>query len=172
MAADVPSPTIKVSRRPDNPPVKIADMSPSELTAGGGISTKQRLGIGALAPTNPGTGPPPPPKQRPLPESRPSALIGLKIKKKIPSLSNTTDVNSGVYIPHEPSHGSAHAASVHSPHPTSNMSLNITNMTPSTSVPVSAPIFHRPPIPNGTMYVFLLNSMVYITILLLLVPLL
>lgn len=133
-----------ILQRPD-PPTK----SSSEFTAGGsGISIKQRLGIGALAPTNPKTGPFLPPKQKikPPQRSHPPSWAGLKIKKT-PSSSISTDVNpSG----HEPSLEPVYDSSMHSPHPTYDVSPNI-----STSASVSAPNLYRD-IPNETMYVFII----------------
>lgn len=170
VAANAPSSAIKVSRHLNNPHTRIAEISPSEFITGGGISIKQRLGIGALAPTNPRTGPPPPSKQasKPLSISHPSALASLKIKKMTPSLSITTDINpaSGTHTWREPP-GSAYDASMHSPQITANVSPNTANLMPSTPVPVSTPTFHRPSIPHGTMYVFLFNLIVYFTFLLL-----
>ena len=171
VAANAPSSAIKVSRHLNNPHTRIAEISPSEFTTGGGISIKQRLGIGALAPTNPKTGPPPPSKQasKPLPISHPSALTSLKIKKMTPSLSITTDVNpaSGTHTWPE-SLGSAYDASMHSPQITANVSPNTTNLMPSTPVvPIFTQTFHRPTIPHGTMYVFLFNLIVYFPFLLL-----
>lgn len=144
MAASAPSTSvIKVSQRPDNPHAKLVGTPSLEHTTGGGISIKQRLGIGALAPTNPKTGPPPVVKFAP-PRPRPSALANLKINKKTPSLDLTS-----------PSLGSPYDAPMYSPHSTSNLSPNTTNLTPSTSAPVSTANFPRPPAPFGTMYVLL-----------------
>ncbi|KAF8973779.1 hypothetical protein BDZ97DRAFT_1776820 [Flammula alnicola] len=87
-------PSIKIMRRSNNPQAKIADMAPSEIPSSSGISTKQRLAQGALAPTlpkqMPATIPKPPPK--PLPTRTPStSLMGLSFKKKsIPPLAMPT----------------------------------------------------------------------------------
>jgi hypothetical protein len=126
--------TLNVSQRPD-PPTK---------SGGGGISIKQRLGVGALAPTNPKIGPPPPKQAlKPLPKSHPPSWAGLKIKKT--SLSISTDVN-----PASGHEESAYGSSMHSPHPTSNVSPNITHLTLNTSVPVSTPSYYQHLIPNET----------------------
>jgi hypothetical protein len=146
-AANMSSTAKSILQRSD-PPTK----SPSEFTAGGsGISIKQRLGIGALAPTNPKAGPPPPPKQaiKPPQRSHPPLWAGLKIKKT-PSSSISTDVNPSGY---EPSLEPVYDSSMHSPpHPTYDVSPNI-----STSASVSAPNLYRH-IPNETMYVFIISS--------------
>ena len=149
-------PTTTASNVPSTSTAKSLSQQPnlhaqfrSEPTSGGGISIKQRLGIGALAPTNPKTGlplPMRPPMSKPLPPS----LAGVKIKKT-PSLSISTNANpSNPASGHEPP---LRSASMHSPHPTSNMSPNIPNLTPSTSAPVFTPNFYRHVTPNETMYV-------------------
>lgn len=128
---------MNVSQWPD-PPIN------SSSAGSGGISVKQRLGVGALAPTNPKTGLPPIQVIKPLPKSHPS-WAGLKIKKITP-LPISTDVNpaSG----REPSLGSAYDSSMHSADPTSKVSPNITHLTLSTSVP---PNFYQHVTPNETM---------------------
>ena len=132
-AAHVPSTAMNFPQQP-NPH---AQYHSEPTSGGGGISIKQRLGIGALAPTNPKTGALPLSMRPPMPKPLPPSFAGLKIKK-IPSLSISTNANpaSG----HEPPLGSA---SIHSPHPTTNMSPNIPNLTPSTSAPVFTPNFYR-----------------------------
>ena len=139
---NVPSTSINISQQPNS----LAQSRSEPTSGGGGISIKQRLGIGALAPTNPKTGLPlvmRPPMSKPLPPS----LAGLKIKKT-PSLSISTSANPA----HEPP---LRSASMLSPHPTPNMSPNIPNLTPSTSAPVFTPNFYRHVTPNETMYVFI-----------------
>jgi hypothetical protein len=146
-AANVPSTAKKFSQQP-NP---LAQSRSEPTSAGGGISIKQRLGIGALAHTNPKTGPSLPlPMRPPMSKPLPPSLAGIKIKKKTPSLSISTNANpaSG----HEQSLRSA-SMTMHSPHPTSNMSPNIPNLTPRTSAPVFTPNFYRHVTPNETMCV-------------------
>ena len=133
MAANVPSTDVDFSQQPD-PHAQYR----SEPTSGGDrISIKQRLGIGALAPTNPKTGPLPLPMRPSMSKPLPPLLAGLKIKKT-PSLSISTNAN-----PASGNEPPLRSASMHSPHPSYNMSPNITNLTPSTSAPVFTPNFYR-----------------------------
>ena len=133
-----PVPTTTTSNMPSTGKIFSQQLNPP---SGSGISIKQRLGLGALAPTNPKTGPFPLPT-RPMSKPLPPSLAGIKIKKKNPSLSISTNANpaSG----HEPSLISA-SMTMHSPHPISNMSPNIPN-----STPVFTPNFYRHVTPNET----------------------
>lgn len=144
-AANVPSATIDFSQQPDS---RLSEPT----SGGGGISIKQRLGKGALAPINPKTGGAIPLSMRPplpKPHSQPSSLAGLKMNKISLSINTNADPASR----HEPSFRSA---SLHSPHPTSNVSPNISNLTPNTSAPVFTPNFYRHVTPNETMCVFII----------------
>lgn len=68
-------------------------MSPKSIPTSSGLSTKQRIAQGALAPTNPKTGPLPLPKLS-VPGKPNSGLMALSFKKK-PSLSNASGSGSG-----------------------------------------------------------------------------
>ncbi|KAF8078396.1 hypothetical protein FPV67DRAFT_1557732 [Lyophyllum atratum] len=64
-AKSTPTITASIPRRQPNPHARIAEMVPENIASGSGISTKQRLAQGALAPTRPKSIPLPAPKQRP-----------------------------------------------------------------------------------------------------------
>ncbi|KAF9480026.1 hypothetical protein BDN70DRAFT_920799 [Pholiota conissans] len=72
----------KQVRRTTNPQGKIAIMAPSEIPTAGGISTKQRLAQGALAPTAPKEIMAQPTKTQPKAPILKSTYSGLNFKKK------------------------------------------------------------------------------------------
>lgn len=75
----------KLPRRAPNGHVKIAEMPSRNIASGSGISTKQRLAQGALAPTRPNEVPLPSQKERPqVPpiKTSSSSLMNLSFKKK------------------------------------------------------------------------------------------
>ncbi|GLB33577.1 hypothetical protein LshimejAT787_0104610 [Lyophyllum shimeji] len=85
-----PSPTVPASIpwRPSNPHAKLVVMESENIASGSGISTKQRLAQGALAPTRPNAIPLPAPKQKvPPPPLRINSggMMNLSFKKKPPA---------------------------------------------------------------------------------------
>ncbi|RDB28456.1 hypothetical protein Hypma_015299 [Hypsizygus marmoreus] len=88
------TPTIppKIPRLPTNPHARIAGMPPQAIPSSSGISTKQRLAQGALAPTHPKSLPLPVPRERPQPPAQRPHLppvktgpIPLNLKKNLPT---------------------------------------------------------------------------------------
>ncbi|KAF9455559.1 hypothetical protein BDZ94DRAFT_1277929, partial [Collybia nuda] len=88
----------KIPRRLTNPHVKLSGMAPEAIASGGGISTKQRLAQGALAPTLPKAIAPPTAATRgrpTLPYLKTSSLMPhLTFKKNRPALSADASGNS------------------------------------------------------------------------------
>ncbi|KAF8167891.1 hypothetical protein B0H34DRAFT_683559 [Crassisporium funariophilum] len=137
----IPLPPIKISRRPTNPHARIADTPTSAIAAGGGISTKQRLAQGALAPTLPKEVPAQVSKaaHRPLPQKAASSstLQQLSFKKK-PSLSISIGPTSQqtlrptAILPNnnEPSLATLNSNPPQSPHPQSSTRSNATSPIP------------------------------------------
>ena len=146
--------------RQSNPHVKIANMSSGVTSTASGISTKQRLAQGALAPTAPKeVGKVPPKPKPPLPTRKPSTnLNNLSFKKnKAPSLtipSTTVDqtdtfpstfrspINEATFAP-------LNSPSLQSPHPTSPMVSFAEPMSTSTTtvpaLPAGSSILRRRP---------------------------
>ncbi|CAA7266639.1 unnamed protein product [Cyclocybe aegerita] len=124
--------SIKIPRRPNNPHAKIADMPVSAIPSGSGISTKQRLAQGALAPTIPKEVPsaplkPPLPKSAPKPlptRTNTSSFSGLSFKKKpiavtIPETTNHPPSLTPISAFKSPSIPLANSPPLHSPEPVS-----------------------------------------------------
>ncbi|KAJ3502486.1 hypothetical protein NLJ89_g8864 [Agrocybe chaxingu] len=124
--------SIKIPRRPNNPHAKIADMPASAVPSGSGISTKQRLAQGALAPTIPKEVPsaplkPPPPRSTPKPlptRTNTSSFSGLSFKKKpiavtIPESANHPPILTSTSAFKSPSIPLANSPPLHSPEPAS-----------------------------------------------------
>ncbi|KAF5377681.1 hypothetical protein D9615_005211 [Tricholomella constricta] len=78
------TPTIpsKLPPRDNNSYIKVAEMAPEKVASGSGISIKQRLAQGALAPTRPKAIPLPTPKLKPSLPPVKTALMNLSFKKK------------------------------------------------------------------------------------------
>jgi hypothetical protein len=145
-------PPNKPGRRSTNPQGSIASMAPSEIPVASGISTKQRLAQGALAPTLPKEiVPPKPPKPPPKPiVTNRSTLSGLSFKKRSFDVSgmseSSTHPSLSRNIPNEPTLSSLNSPLAQSP----------TSAFFSPSASFSSPVLQqRTSFPESTVFVFL-----------------
>lgn len=77
------------------------ERAPPNISSASGISTKQRLALGALAPTRPNAIPTPVPRERPLVlpavRTNTASLIPLSFKKKLPLPPSSGNSASGFF---------------------------------------------------------------------------
>ncbi|PPQ85731.1 hypothetical protein CVT25_003109 [Psilocybe cyanescens] len=153
----------KTTRRVTHPQAKIASMSASELATSSGITTKQRIAQGALAPTLPKNLAAIKQAPKPLPNRTP-ALMNLSFKKhSIPShapaqidasrIEPTTTPGLRSPMVNDPTLASLNSPSAHSPQMLSNSFSSIAKPNAASNVTVAEQHFTQLSRPSTSRYI-------------------